>query len=58
MEQEKVTKPLTLRARIMETVEGREVRCGHGHLLGVFNKANQLVIKCREQYVIVEIPKA
>ena len=47
-------------ALIVETAQGREVRCPeHGHLLGVLNESNQLVVKYRNrEYMIVEVQKA
>jgi len=37
----------TTAALLVRTPRGIEVRCPvHGHLLGVLNEANQLVIKC------------
>lgn len=46
-------------ARLVMTGRGLEVRCpAHGHLLGVLNQEGQLVIKCREELVIVEVPRA
>ena len=46
-------------ARIVETSRGREVRTpNRNHLLGIFNDENQLVIKHRDELVIVEVPKA
>ena len=46
-------------ARVVETVRGLEVRCpAHGLLLGVFNADGQLVIKCGDEFVVVEEPKA
>jgi len=47
-------------ARIVRTARGREIRCPeHGHLLGILNEANQLVIKCgRDEFVTVEVPTA
>ena len=44
-------------ARLVETVRGREVRSPKkNHLLGVFNDANQLVIKRGDELVFVEMP--
>ena len=46
-------------ARIVETVHGREARSPKkNHLLGVFNAEDQFVIKCGDELVIVEVPKA
>lgn len=47
-------------ARIVATERGLEVRCPeHGHLLGILDGANRLVIKCgRDEYVIVEVREA
>ena len=47
-------------ARIVQTSRRTEVRCPvHGHLLGVLNEANQLVIKCGDdEFVVVEVPAA
>ena len=49
-----------LAARIVRTRHRVEVRCPeHGHLLGVLNEANRLVIKCDDdEYVVVEVPEA
>ena len=47
-------------ALIVETARGREVRCPErGHLLGVLNESNQLVVKYRNrELMIVEVSKA
>ena len=46
-------------ALIVETVRGREARSPKKkRLLGVFNDENQFVIKCGDEFVIVEAPKA
>ncbi len=46
-------------ARIVETARGREARTPkHNHLLGVFNNQGQFVIKCGDELVSVEVPKA
>jgi len=44
-------------AQIVPTERGREVRCPeHGHLLGIFDETNRLIIKCgRNEYIIVEV---
>jgi hypothetical protein len=46
-------------ALIVETVRGREARSPvKRHVLGIFNDENQFVIKCGDELVIVEVPKA
>lgn len=39
-------------AQVVETARGKEVR--GDHLLGILNDAGQLVIKLRDEYLIVE----
>lgn len=43
-------------AVLVETARGTEVR--GRHLLGVLNESGQLVIKLRDEYLIVEVPAA
>ncbi len=44
-------------ARIIFTGRGREVRSPkNNHLLGIINDQNQLIIKCDDELVIVEVP--
>lgn len=46
-------------ALIIETVRGREALSPKKkHVLGIFNDENQFVIKCGDELVIVEVPKA
>lgn len=56
MEEHELEKPVLVKARIVPTRRGKEARCPlHGHLLGIFDDADRLIIKCgRSELVIVE----